>query len=53
MESIVSGFQELGVARVGPCHCSGDEARRLFREAYGDRYIDVGVGTVIDVGNLD
>lgn len=53
LESIVSGFQELGVAWVGPCHCSGDEARRLFREAYGDKYIDVGVGTVIDVGDLD
>lgn len=52
LESIVSGFQELGVACVGPCHCSGDEARRLFQQAYGDEYIDVGVGTVIDTGEL-
>ncbi len=49
LESVISGFQELGMACVGPCHCSGDAARRLFREAYGDEYIDVGVGTVLDV----
>jgi len=52
LESIISGFRGLGVARVGPCHCSGDDAKRLFREAYGDRFINVGVGTVINTGSL-
>jgi 7,8-dihydropterin-6-yl-methyl-4-(beta-D-ribofuranosyl)aminobenzene 5'-phosphate synthase len=50
--AIVSEFKRLGVAFAGPCHCSGDEARRLFSEAYGDKFIEVGVGKVIEVGDL-
>lgn len=43
-ESIIDSFVELGVERVAPCHCSGDEARRLFEERYGEDYIESGVG---------
>lgn len=53
LEAIISRLKELGVEYVGPCHCSGDMARRLLGEAYGDKYMDVGVGRVIDVGDLD
>jgi len=41
---IVSGLKELPVRRVGPCHCSGDTARQAMQEAYGDDYLEVGVG---------
>jgi len=34
---------------VGPTHCTGPEAIRLFKEAYGDRFIPGGVGTVVTV----
>jgi len=44
IESIIDSFVELGVERVAPCHCSGDEARRLFEERYGEDYIESGVG---------
>jgi 7,8-dihydropterin-6-yl-methyl-4-(beta-D-ribofuranosyl)aminobenzene 5'-phosphate synthase len=44
---IVAAFQELGVGRVGPTHCTGPDAIRLFREAFGDRFIAGGVGTVV------
>jgi 7,8-dihydropterin-6-yl-methyl-4-(beta-D-ribofuranosyl)aminobenzene 5'-phosphate synthase len=47
VKRIVSAFQELGVSRVGPTHCTGPEAIRLFKEAYGDRYVPGGVGTVV------
>jgi 7,8-dihydropterin-6-yl-methyl-4-(beta-D-ribofuranosyl)aminobenzene 5'-phosphate synthase len=46
---IVEDFQQLGVQRVAPCHCSGDVARRLFGETYGEDFIPVGVGSRVQV----
>ena len=47
LEKTVLSFRKLGVKYVGPCHCSGDLARQMFKEEYRDSYIDVGVGKVI------
>jgi 7,8-dihydropterin-6-yl-methyl-4-(beta-D-ribofuranosyl)aminobenzene 5'-phosphate synthase len=44
---IVEAFYELGVEKVAPCHCTGDRAMQVFREMYGEDYIDAGVGRVI------
>jgi 7,8-dihydropterin-6-yl-methyl-4-(beta-D-ribofuranosyl)aminobenzene 5'-phosphate synthase len=44
IESIIDSFERLGVERVAPCHCSGDSARRLLQEHYGEDYIECGVG---------
>ena len=52
LEQIVSDFQQLGVRYVGPCHCSGDLARQLFKEAYHSNFIPVGVGTAITLEEL-
>lgn len=47
LEKIIERFKELGVKNVGPCHCSGDLARKMFQQAYGEHYIRVGVGRTI------
>jgi 7,8-dihydropterin-6-yl-methyl-4-(beta-D-ribofuranosyl)aminobenzene 5'-phosphate synthase len=47
---IVEDFQRLGVQRVAPCHCSGDDARRSFAETYGKDLIPAGVGSRLGVG---
>lgn len=47
--SVVDSFRELGVRKVAPCPCSGDEAHDFFREAYGNKYIEVGVGKEIPI----
>jgi 7,8-dihydropterin-6-yl-methyl-4-(beta-D-ribofuranosyl)aminobenzene 5'-phosphate synthase len=52
IEKIVSSFRKLGVSYVGPCHCSGDAARQLFKEQYGENFINVGVGRVITMNDL-
>ena len=52
IENIVSSFRKLGVSYVGPCHCSGDAARQLFKEEYGENFINVGVGRVITMNDL-
>ena len=48
VKRIVADFKTLGVAWAGPTHCTGDEAIRQFREAYGDHFITGGVGTVVE-----
>jgi 7,8-dihydropterin-6-yl-methyl-4-(beta-D-ribofuranosyl)aminobenzene 5'-phosphate synthase len=47
IEDIISKIKRWGVRYVGPCHCSGDLARQRFKMAYGNNYIDVGVGRII------
>ena len=47
IEGIISKIKRLGVRYAGPCHCSGDLARQLFKIEYGNNYIDVGVGRII------
>lgn len=49
LENIVNSFRELEVQKVAPCHCSGDQARKLFKEEYGDDFIENGVSKVINI----
>ncbi len=52
IEGIISDFRALGVLYAGPCHCSGSTAMALFKEEYGEKYIEIGVGTIIHVKDL-
>jgi 7,8-dihydropterin-6-yl-methyl-4-(beta-D-ribofuranosyl)aminobenzene 5'-phosphate synthase len=44
IEEIIGEFRWLGVQQVAPCHCTGDQARELFREVYGEGFYASGVG---------
>jgi 7,8-dihydropterin-6-yl-methyl-4-(beta-D-ribofuranosyl)aminobenzene 5'-phosphate synthase len=46
IEDMISKLKKLGVRYTGPCHCSGDLARQLFKIEYGNNYIDAGVGRI-------
>jgi 7,8-dihydropterin-6-yl-methyl-4-(beta-D-ribofuranosyl)aminobenzene 5'-phosphate synthase len=46
---IIQDFKSLGVKKVGPTHCTGDRALALFKEAYGQDYVTLGVGKVIQL----
>jgi 7,8-dihydropterin-6-yl-methyl-4-(beta-D-ribofuranosyl)aminobenzene 5'-phosphate synthase len=50
VEGIIADFDDLGVQRVAPTHCTGDRARQVFAEAYGDDCTLAGVGQVFVVG---
>lgn len=52
LKGIVSAFKTLGVRYAGPCHCSGDGARRLFKRTYKEYYLEIGAGKVIKVNDL-
>ncbi len=38
IRGIASEFKRMGVCYAGPCHCSGDNARRIFKEEFGALY---------------
>jgi 7,8-dihydropterin-6-yl-methyl-4-(beta-D-ribofuranosyl)aminobenzene 5'-phosphate synthase len=46
---IIRGFRNLGIKSVGPAHCSGDEARTLFSEEYGNDFLSIGAGRGISL----
>ena len=49
---VITNFQRLGVRYIGPGHCSGDRARRLFQETYGKAFVPLGVGLEIKIDEL-
>jgi 7,8-dihydropterin-6-yl-methyl-4-(beta-D-ribofuranosyl)aminobenzene 5'-phosphate synthase len=50
--AIVSDFKKLGVLKVGPTHCTGHKAIKLFKKEYGDNFVQMGVGKVIAANRL-
>jgi len=42
-------FNELGVQYVGPAHCTGEDAIKIFKESYRENLIDIQVGRTIEV----
>jgi len=52
IEKIISAFKQCHMRYVGPCHCSGDKARNLFEKHFGKNYINIGVGKVITLDEL-
>ena len=49
IEGIISEFRRLGVRKVAPCHCTGEQAIRLFRQEYGNDFFQCGAGRMIRV----
>jgi len=49
LKNIIASFRDLGVQKVAPCHCSGKRCRELFKQEYGQDYLENGVGRVIDI----
>lgn len=47
IDEIIRALREAGVRRVAPSHCTGDLARSLFRTAYGEHYVEGGLGLVL------
>lgn len=50
VQAIIASFKSLGVRKVAPSHCSGDNTRLLFQQAYGEDYLNAGVGAVFTIG---
>jgi 7,8-dihydropterin-6-yl-methyl-4-(beta-D-ribofuranosyl)aminobenzene 5'-phosphate synthase len=44
IKEIIGTLQDEGIAKAGPCHCTGEEARQLFARSYGENFLELGVG---------
>ena len=42
-------LKEIGVKKVAPSHCTGERAIAFFREAWGDDFLEGGVGAGIEL----
>jgi len=51
VNEIIQEFKRIGVKYVAPCHCTGEETISKFRNAFGEDFIQVGVGKVIEIEN--
>jgi 7,8-dihydropterin-6-yl-methyl-4-(beta-D-ribofuranosyl)aminobenzene 5'-phosphate synthase len=48
LDGVIDALKQLGVKKVAPSHCSGDKAIAKFKTAFGDGFIKMGVGRVVD-----
>jgi len=49
IEEIVKTIQKYGVQRIAPSHCTGEAAIEIFKQRFGDDFIESGVGRRIIV----
>jgi 7,8-dihydropterin-6-yl-methyl-4-(beta-D-ribofuranosyl)aminobenzene 5'-phosphate synthase len=49
IEAIIKRLKNMGVQKVAPSHCTGEGAIQLFRDAWGEDFIEGGLGAVIEL----
>jgi len=49
VRAVARRLRELRVRRVAPAHCTGQVAREELREAFGDEFVEVGVGLTLEL----
>ncbi len=52
VNQIIQEFQTLGVEKCGATHCTGESQIALFEAAYGENYVPMGVGQIIQVPSI-
>ena len=52
VKRIIAALRDGGVRCVAPTHCSGEKAREQFRRAFGQQFIEVGVGKTVSLADL-
>ncbi len=46
---VIEQMRFLGVRKVAPTHCTGELATRLMRKAYGEHFVDLCEGALVDI----
>ena len=49
IRAIIKHLKALGVKKVAPSHCTGDNAIRMFRDEWADDFIEGGLGAIIEL----
>lgn len=47
VELIAEKIKNLEVEKIGPTHCTGEEAIQVFREKFGNNFVQIGVGATL------
>ena len=47
VNKIINQMKKIGVRKCGASHCTGERQIQIFKEAFGDDYITMGVGRLI------
>ena len=53
LKEIVKEFKAMGVMKTAPSHCSGNRCLKLFKEEYGDNFVELGVGRSLSTDCTD
>ena len=51
IQRVISNLEAMEVLHVAPCHCTGDPAISAFRDAFGEAFIEAGVGKVLTLSD--
>lgn len=49
IRTIIKRLKAVGVEKVAPSHCTGDNAIRMFRDEWKDDFIEGGLGAIIEL----
>lgn len=49
IEKTIEDLKKIGVKKVGPAHCTGEKAIRIFRGKYHENFIPVKAGQIIQL----
>jgi 7,8-dihydropterin-6-yl-methyl-4-(beta-D-ribofuranosyl)aminobenzene 5'-phosphate synthase len=52
MQEIIAGFKELKVQKCGATHCTGNGPIAMFKKAFGEEYVPMGTGKVIEISDF-
>jgi 7,8-dihydropterin-6-yl-methyl-4-(beta-D-ribofuranosyl)aminobenzene 5'-phosphate synthase len=51
MQEIIAAFKGFKVEKCGATHCTGSAQITMFKKAFGENYVSMGTGRVIDLAN--
>ena len=46
---VVSQLEEFKIDRIGPTHCTGEEAEEIIKNKFGEKFFEVKVGDVVEI----
>jgi len=49
MREILAGFESMKVEKCGATHCTGEAQIAMFKKAFGENYVPMGTGRVIEI----
>ena len=47
IQEVIDMLNALKIQKIGPCHCTGDKALRMFADEYAENFIKTGAGKEI------